>query len=104
MSNSQPKVNVEIPPELHHKLDEHLPHGTRKPVVNRLLWDLVSLLEGEDSELVLGAILSGDLAYEDFSSAKVGKYAQDKQPSDKHNGNDRGRETEKDHREEEQAS
>jgi len=101
---SSPKVNVEISEELHTKLSEHLPHGTRKPVVNRMLWDLVDLLEGEDSELVLGAILKQQLPYESFSTAEVEKYAQNRQPSNERDGDGRRGEDGESHREAERST
>lgn len=103
MAASQPKVNVEIPEELHTKLSELLPHGTRKRVVNIMLEDLVRLLESSDKELALGAILSRKLQYEDFSSADLPKHGPDKQPSNEHNGDGRGPESRQDHREAEQT-
>jgi hypothetical protein len=75
--SSPPRVNVEIPPKLNDRLQELLPHGTKKPVVVRLLHDLCDLLEGEDADMVLGAILSNRLSYEYFSQVKVKKDGRD---------------------------
>ena len=85
------KVNVEISEELYHELSELLPHGTKRAVVTHMLWDLVDLLHTEHRKEALGAILSEALAYPDYSSTNLSKYADDSRPRDTVHGEKRGR-------------
>jgi hypothetical protein len=53
-------LHVEIPEDLYNRLLTRLPWGTKKRVIEAVLWQLVRALESPGGEFVLGAILSGD--------------------------------------------
>lgn len=77
-NKEQPRLTVEIDPELHNKIKQQIPWGYLKPIINTVMRDVIRLTEEHDTRLVLGAILSEDITLKDY----LKKYSSDghKQP------------------------
>lgn len=61
------RITVEIDdPDLRADIQQLIPWGSMKPLINTIMKDVVALMKKHDSRIVLGAILSEDIVLKDY--------------------------------------
>lgn len=65
-----PRISVELEDDLHRRLQENVRWGLLKPLINNMLEDFLDLCEGNDSNLVIAAIISDEISLKDIIKRK----------------------------------
>jgi hypothetical protein len=66
MPDYRPRLSIEITKESYDKLQELLPHGTKKIVFNLIVEDLISIMQKHGSGKIIGAFIERDVTLKDI--------------------------------------
>lgn len=64
-----PRIAFDVNEELRSKIQTHIPWGTMRPLLTKLVEDVIALIEktgAEHSNLIIGAIISGKISVVDI--------------------------------------
>lgn len=64
IDKTPPRLSIEISEQQFRDLQRLLPHGYKTPLFRVIIDDLITLLEGEDPKLVVGAFIRNRVIYD----------------------------------------
>jgi hypothetical protein len=72
-TNPRHRLSIDIDREMHEKLQQHVPWGVMKHLINAMLKDFLHLCEKHDPNIIIGAILSDSITLRDFLNKYAGE-------------------------------
>ena len=74
MPRGKDQLNIDLRPGQKERLDILLSHGTKSPVLRTMVDLLCDLLEQENGDLYLGALMTGNLTIDKIVLLNSGKF------------------------------